>query len=228
MSRILVVEDERDLAHGIRANLEIEGFDVSVVHSGEDAIASVEQALPDLVILDLMLPQMSGFDVLACLRASGVAVPVLILSARSEEVDKVRGFRTGADDYVTKPFGVLELMLRVKAILRRSPPGAAPSAMPNPRIGNVEIVAERRSLVKGEEEIPLTPKVWELLSALIRRRNRVVTRQELLRDVWGYSTDVTTRTVDAHIAELRRKIEPDPAHPVHIVTIWKTGYRLRD
>jgi DNA-binding response OmpR family regulator len=228
MTRVLIVEDERDLAQGIRANLEIEGFKVSVAHSGEDAIAMVGSAAPDLIILDLMLPRMSGFDVLASLRSSGIKVPVLILSARSEEVDKVRGFRTGADDYVTKPFGVLELMLRVKAILRRAPAADASTTAPNPRIGNVEIVADRRSLVRDGEEIPLTPKVWDLLNALIRRRNRIVTRQELLRDVWGYSTDVTTRTVDAHIAELRRKIEPDPANPVHIVTIWKTGYRLRD
>jgi len=227
VSRVLIVEDERDLALGIRTNLEIEGYEVLVAYTGEEGLELASRATPDLVILDLMLPQMSGFDVLASLRSAGMSMPVLILSARAEEVDKVRGFRTGADDYVTKPFGVMELMLRVQSLLRRSAGEFAPAARSLPRIGDVEVDADRRTLLKHGRELPLTPKSFELLAALLKRRNRVASRQELLRDVWGYSADVTTRTVDAHIAELRRKIEPDAANPRYIVTVWKTGYRLR-
>jgi DNA-binding response OmpR family regulator len=231
VTTVLVIEDERDLAAGIQANLEIEGYDALVAHTGEDGLELARSRHPDLVMLDLMLPRMSGFDVLARLRAAGHDVPVLILSARAEEVDKVRGFRTGADDYVTKPFGVMELMLRVRALLRRAAPrgtggegGAAPAVQ---RIGRVEVDFERRAVVKDGRELPLAPRAFELLAALLRRRDRVVTRHELLRDVWGYSADVTTRTVDAHIAELRRRIEDDPARPAHILTVWKAGYRLK-
>ena len=227
MKTVLIIEDERDLATGLRTNLEIEGYAALVAHSGEEGLELAASARPDLVLLDLMLPHMSGFDVLARLRADGNEVPVLILSARAEELDKVRGFRAGADDYVTKPFGVMELMLRVQALLRRSGARTELEARVVERIGSAEVEIDRRTIIKGGSERALTPRAFELLMALLRRRNRVVTRQELLRDVWGYSAGVTTRTVDAHIAELRRKIEDDPARPKHILTVWKSGYRLR-
>jgi DNA-binding response OmpR family regulator len=229
MTRILVVEDERDLALGIRANLEIEGYEVAVESTGEDALAQLERSPADLVILDLMLPGMSGYDVLAQLRRSGNGVLVLILSARGEEVDKVRGFRTGADDYVSKPFGVMELLVRIEALLRRrggSIPAPATNGMPV--VGGATIDRERYALLRDGQEIRLTPKELELLMALYRKKDRIVTRQELLRDVWGYATDVTTRTVDVHVAELRRKLERDPANPRHIITVWRAGYRLRE
>jgi two-component system, OmpR family, alkaline phosphatase synthesis response regulator PhoP len=226
MTRILVVEDERDLALGIRANLEVEGYEVEVAGSGEAALDEISRAAPDLVILDLMLPGISGYDVLAQLRQHGNDVLVLILSARGEEIDKVRGFRTGADDYVSKPFGVMELIARIQALLRRRVPMTAPT-LGAPKIGNATIDVSRRALVRDGEEIALTPKELELLLALCRKPDRIVTRQELLREVWGYAGDVTSRTVDVHIAELRRKIEVDPARPRHIVTVWRAGYRLR-
>ena len=228
MTRILVVEDERDLALGIRANLEVEGYEVFVAHSGEEALEQLGTCDPHLVLLDLMLPGISGFDVLLELRRRDATLPVLILSARGEEVDKVRGFRTGADDYLTKPFGVMELMVRIESLLRRRAPGAPPSVSPQLlQIGEVQVDPDRRAVIRDGVELPLTPKALDLLRALIKRANRVVTRQELLRDVWGYSADVTTRTVDAHMAELRRKVERDPAKPRHLLTVWRVGYRLK-
>ena len=227
MSRILVVEDERDLALGLQANLEVEGHEVEVVYTGEEGIAAAAARRPDLVLLDVMLPGIDGFAVLSQLRRDGIEAPVLLLTARAEEVDKVRGFRAGADDYVTKPFGVMELLLRVEALLRRSGRGAEPGA-PHLRLGDVVIDTEARSVTRGAEHIALTPRAYDLLLALVRRRGKVVSRHDLLRDVWGYSAEVTTRTVDAHVAELRRKIERDPADPKHIATVWKIGYRAVD
>ena len=226
MTRILVVEDERNLALGLRANLEVEGYEVAVAPTGEAALADALARRPDLVILDLMLPGIDGYEVLATLRARGVDVPVLILSARAEEIDKVRGFRAGADDYVTKPFGVMELLLRVQALLRRANP-AAPAARTLWKVGDVEVDAARRVVRRGGEEVSLTPRAFELLLALLTNADRPLSRHELLRTVWRYDSSVTTRTVDAHIAELRRKLERDASEPRHILTVHKIGYRLR-
>lgn len=240
VTRILVIEDERDLALGLQANLEVEGYEVVVAHTGEDGFRAARDAAPDLVILDLMLPDTDGYDVLARMRRAHLDVPVLILTARGEEVDKVRGFRAGADDYVTKPFGVMELLVRIQAILRRGPPRAASTAARNGtsaatglahrlfhRFGDVEVDVEDRCVRRGGAEVGVTPKAFDLLLALAARGGRVASRHDLLRDVWGYSNSVTTRTVDAHVAELRRKLEHDPAEPRHILTVWKVGYRLR-
>ncbi len=225
MRRILIIEDEPNLALGLRANLEVEGYDVSVAESGEAALHSADAGRLDLVILDLMLPGIDGFEVLSRLRARGVDAPVLILSARADEIDKVRGFRAGADDYVTKPFGVMELLLRVQALLRRSSP-ESPSRQAW-RFGDIEVDAERRSVLRAREEVALTPRAFELLLALLANAGAVMARHELLRTVWGYDSSVTTRTVDAHVAELRRKLEVNPAEPRHILTVHKVGYRLR-
>jgi DNA-binding response OmpR family regulator len=232
LTRILVVEDERDLALGLRANLEVEGYEVAVAHTGEAGLREARAGAPDLVILDLMLPDTDGYDVLAQLRKAGHEMPVVILTARGEEVDKVRGFRAGADDYVTKPFGVMELLVRIQAILRRGAPratGDGKAAAPRARLrfGDVEVDPEDRAAFREGAEVPLTPKAFDLLLALLRKEGRVASRVDLLRDVWGYSAAVTTRTVDAHVAELRRKLERDPANPRHIETVWKVGYRLR-
>jgi DNA-binding response OmpR family regulator len=154
------------------------------------------------------------------MRRDGLDMPVLILTARGQEVDKVRGFRLGADDYVTKPFGVMELLVRIEAILRRT-------ARPTVRcVGDIEIDEADHRVRRGGKDVVLTPKAFELLLALLRKRGRVASRVELLRDVWRYSSAVTTRTVDAHVAELRRKLERDASRPQHIVTVWKVGYRL--
>jgi two-component system alkaline phosphatase synthesis response regulator PhoP len=230
MTRILVVEDQRDLALGLRANLEVEQYVVDVAQTGEEALRIAGERKPDLVILDIMLPGMDGYEVLAKLRAMRLDAPVLMLTARAEEVDKVRGFRAGADDYVTKPFGVMELLVRIQALLRRGPPrDEAPgrSAGQVVRVGDVEVDIEGHMVRRNGEEVSLTPKAFELLLALHRKQGKVASRHELLRDIWGYASSVTTRTVDAHVAELRRKLEKDPADPKHILTVWKVGYRLR-
>ncbi|HXH63609.1 MAG TPA: response regulator transcription factor [Gemmatimonadales bacterium] len=225
MKRILVVEDNPDLAYGLRNNLEIEGYDVDVVEDGTQGLARARVGGPDLIILDLMLPGMDGYRVLRALRDEGRRMPVLILTARGEEADKVRGLRLGADDYVTKPFGVLELLARVEALLRRTaPPGDG--AGPPERFGVIEVIPASRSVLKSGKPVPLTPKEFDLLLALLHRQGAVATRMELLTEVWGYSAAVLSRTVDTHVAELRRKLESDPAAPKHILTVRKAGYRL--
>ena len=228
MTRVLVIEDNPDLAYGLRNNLEIKGYDVEVVADGAKGLARARGGDLGLVILDLMLPGMDGFRVLRALRDEGRRVPVLILTARGEESDKVRGLRLGADDYVTKPFGVLELLARVEALLRRATRDpAAPEAPQVERFGEVEIVPASRTVRRAGEPVALTPKEYELLVALLRRRGAVASRVELLTEVWGYNSAVMSRTVDTHIAELRRKLEENLAAPQHILTVRKTGYRLQ-
>jgi DNA-binding response OmpR family regulator len=225
MASILVVEDNADLALGLRNNLEIEGHAVSVVADGARGLRRIQETPPDLVILDLMLPGLDGIRVLRGLREAGSNVPVLILTARGEESDKVRGLRLGADDYVTKPFGLLELLARVDALLRRPRPALA-GGLEVVRFGDVELKTGPRTVTRAGKPVELTPKEFDLLVALARRRGSVVTRMELLRGVWSYSDAAVTRTVDTHVAELRRKLEEDPSSPRHIVTVRKSGYRL--
>jgi DNA-binding response OmpR family regulator len=225
MPRILIVEDNPDLAYGLRTGLEIEGYDVQVAEDGEKGLDRARAWSPDLVMLDLMLPGMDGYRVLKTLREAGSDVPVLILTARGEEADKVLGFRLGADDYVTKPCGVLELLARVGALLRRSR-HTDHRADGLERFGGVEINPASRTVTKEGTAVALSPKEFDLLLALVRRRGAVASRVELLREVWGHRVEVMTRTVDIHIAELRRKLEDDPSQPRHILTVWKAGYRL--
>ena len=229
-SRILIVEDNADLAAGIEYNLGLEGYDVRVAGDGPTALDVARQWRPQLILLDLMLPGMDGYKVLQTLRSEphGESVPVIILSARGEEADKVRGFRLDADQYVTKPFSVLELIERIAALLRRSSrtAGAAGARMEPIRFGEVEIDTQARTVTRGGQPAALTPKAYELLLALVRREGKVAARAELLKEVWGYGAFIMTRTVDSHIAELRRKLESDPATPRHIVTVWKVGYRF--
>jgi DNA-binding response OmpR family regulator len=222
------VEDNADLAYGLRNNLEIEGHVVTVAEDGPAGLEAVRTVEPDLVILDLMLPGMDGYRVLETLRAEGRDVPVLILTARGEEADKVRGFRLGADDYVTKPFGVLELLARVQAILRRAGRGAAqadPRAVR--RFGAVEVDPAARTVTRAGEEVGLTPKEFDLLLALMAREGAVASRAALLKEVWGHRAAVASRTVDTHVAELRRKLEEEPSDPHWILTVHKAGYRFR-
>lgn len=228
MARILIVEDNPDLAYGLRTGLEIEGYDVQIAEDGETGLERARAWKPDLVMLDLMLPGMDGYRVLKTLRDAGSDVPVLILTARGEEADKVLGFRLGADDYVTKPCGVLELLARVGALLRRSRHADQRNVTPDTieRFGNVEINPASRTVAKEGTAVALSPKEFDLLLALVRRRGAVASRVELLREVWGHRVEVMTRTVDIHIAELRRKLENDPSQPRHILTVWKAGYRL--
>jgi len=223
MARVLIVEDDPDLGMGLRASLEIEGHTAEVAADGLAGLERIREERPDLVILDLMLPGMDGYRVLRTLRADGIRVPVLILTARGEEADKVLGFRGGADDYVTKPFGLLELLARVDALLRRAGAHDGSAAM---RFGAVEIDRAARTVTRLGEPVTLAPREFDLLVALYDRGGAVASRQELLREVWGHRGVVLTRTVDIHVAELRRKLEDDPAAPRHILTVWKRGYRL--
>ena len=225
MSRILVIEDNEDLAFGLRNNLEVEGHTVDVACDGVVGLSRAEATDPDLVILDLMLPQLDGFHVLRALRERGDATPVLILTARGEETDKVRGLRLGADDYVTKPFGLLELLARVEALLRRT--GGTTSADDVERFGDVEVRPGSRTVTRSGRPVELAPKEFDLLMALLRRNGKIASRLDLLQEVWEYSSAVVTRTVDTHIGELRRKVEEDPAAPRHILTVRKAGYRLQ-
>lgn len=227
MSRLLLIEDNIALANGLRNNLELEGHSVRLVHDGAGGLASARTETPDLVILDLMLPDQSGFRVLQALREHHSGLPVLVLTALGAEADKVRGLRLGADDYVTKPFGLLELLARVEALLRRAgrvPGGATEQA--EVRFGEIVIFPSTHTVMRGQELVSLRPKEYELLLALVRRTGRVASRAELLAEVWGYGADVVSRTVDTHMAELRRKLERDPAFPDHLITVRKVGYRL--
>jgi DNA-binding response OmpR family regulator len=228
MARILVVEDNLALAEGVAYNLRHEGHDVRIAEDGETGLAEARAWSPSLVILDLMLPRLDGYGVLSAIRADRNDVPVIILTARGEEADKVRGFRLDADQYVTKPFGVLELLERVGTLLRRSSARAAgiSASHDSIRFGDVVVDVEARTAARNGVPCTLTPKAFELLLALVQRGGRVATRQELLKEVWGYGAFVLSRTVDSHIAELRRKLEQDPAKPRHIVTVWKVGYRF--
>jgi DNA-binding response OmpR family regulator len=224
VSRVLLVEDNPGIAEGLRLNLELDGHEVRLARSGEEALVLAGEWPPDLVMLDLMLPGIDGFGVLAALRARDPELPVLILSARSDEVDRVRGFRLGADDYVVKPFSLAELLARVKAILRRSGRSAPPASH---RFGDITVDLGTHEVRREGVPVALRPKEYDLLVALLAREGRVASRAELLEEVWRYEPDVYSRTVDIHMAELRRKLEPDPARPRHLLTVRKTGYRLR-
>ena len=223
MTNILIVEDSEDLAFGLRNNLEFEGYDVSVVHDGKTGLEMATSNPPDLMILDLTLPELDGLNVLEGIRKTGSKLPILLLTARQEELDKVRGLKLGADDYVTKPFGLMELLARVEALLRRSGGERNPEVI---KVGELEIDVAARIVLKGGERVDLAPRELDLLLALIEHRGRVVSRQHLLSEVWGHQGQVVTRTVDTHIAELRRKLEPDTRKPSYIQTARKAGYRF--
>jgi two-component system alkaline phosphatase synthesis response regulator PhoP len=225
--RVLVVEDNLPLAEGIAYNLRHEGHDARIAEDGRAGLAEVRSWAPDLVILDLTLPLMDGYQVLQAIRGDRNPVPVIILTARGEEADKVRGFRLDADQYVTKPFGVLELLERVGSLLRRSAARAGAAADGQLRFGDVVVDTAARTVAKGGVPCTLSPKAYELLLALVRRDGSVATRAELLSEVWGYGAFVLSRTVDSHVAELRRKLEVDPANPRHIITVRKAGYRFQ-
>jgi two-component system, OmpR family, alkaline phosphatase synthesis response regulator PhoP len=221
VARVLIVEDNRNLAHGLRSNLEYEGHTAEVAEDGDSGLALARRRSHDLIVLDVMLPGLDGFRLLETLRAEGVETPVLVLTARGDERDKVHGLRNGADDYVTKPFALRELLARVGALLRRTKGSAASLSF-----GAVVVDPDTHAVTREGREVTLRPKEYELLRALLQRRGRVATRTELLREVWGYQDSVISRTLDTHVGELRRKLEAEPARPRYILTVRKTGYRL--
>ncbi len=226
MSRILVIEDNVTLAQGLKHNLEFEGHAVTTAGTAAEGTAAALTGSADLIILDLMLPDGHGQRLLRDLRDHGITTPVLVLTALADEADKVRGFRAGADDYVTKPFGLMELIARVEAILRRGRRADSATDVRPIRFGPVRIDPRTRVVTRGDAPVSLRPREYELLMALARRNGELVVRLDLLREVWGYQDEVQSRTVDTHIAELRRKLEADPASPQYLLTVRKAGYRL--
>lgn len=223
MSRILVVEDEPALLRGLKDNLTVDGHEVVTASDGEAGYKLAHDRKPDLIILDLMLPRLSGYEICRKLRAEGIQTPIIILTARSEESDRVLGLDLGADDYVVKPFSVRELLARVRALLRRARPTAEPDVN-ELRFGEVVIDFVRYEATRAGNPVELTRKEFGVLKYLGTRPSIVVTRDELLDAVWGYDATPTTRTVDNHIATLRAKLEPE--EPKHLVTVHGVGYKF--
>jgi len=224
MAKILIVEDEPNMVAGLRDNFEFEGYQVL---TAPDGVAGLERALsesPDLVILDVMMPRMSGLDVCKQLKSKKPAIPIIMLTARGQEVDKVVGLELGADDYVTKPFSIRELLARVKAVLRRA--GTVPKAGEKYSFGEVEVNIRSCQVSKKGKSLEFSSKEFELLKYFLNHPGETLSRDRLLEDVWGYDRFPTTRTVDAHIVRLRQKVEPKPEEPRFILTVHGTGYKF--
>ena len=223
MTRVLVVEDDPAILRGLSDNLRLESYEVMTATDGETGERLVHEVPPDLILLDLMLPKLSGYELCRKLRSEGVTTPILMLTARGEEADRVLGLDLGADDYVTKPFSIRELLARIRAILRRSqPPGALPDTV---QFEDVAVDFRSYEATKGEAKVEMTPKEYQLLRMLAARAGEVVTREELLNEVWGYDNYPNTRTVDNHVASLRAKLEPDKSRARHIQTVHGVGYK---
>ncbi|HEV8564974.1 MAG TPA: response regulator transcription factor [Actinomycetota bacterium] len=225
--RILIVEDEESLADSVRYNLEREGYAVAVATDGRRALEKFRAESPSLVILDLMLPEMSGLDVCRMIRAES-DVPIIMVTAKDSEADKVTGLELGADDYVTKPFSVRELVSRVRANLRRSAIQAVAQTDDVLIGGPVRMDVLRHEVTVGDEQTAFPPKEFELLESFLRRKGRLLTREFLIEEVWGADYFGDTKTLDVHVKRLRRKIEAEPHRPVHIVTVRGLGYKFVD
>lgn len=223
-AKILVVEDEPNMVAGLRDNFEFEGYEVI---TASDGIEGLERALaesPDLVVLDVMMPRMSGLEVCRQLRAKRASIPIIMLTARGQEVDKVVGLEIGADDYVTKPFSIRELLARVRAILRRT--AAVPKNLDQHSFGDVEVDLHRRRVLRSGKLLDISSKEFELLKYFICHSGETLSRDRLLEDVWGYDNYPSTRTVDTHLVRLRQKLEPDPEQPQYFITVHGTGYQF--
>ena len=225
MTKIFIAEDELNMRKGLQDNLEFEGYEVNCAEDGEEALEQIKKNSYDLIILDVMMPKMSGFDVCKAARKIGIETPIILLTAKGEEIDKVLGLELGADDYVTKPFSLRELLARIKAILRRSGNKVSPSGVFE-KIGNLNINFTAYTANSNGKEISLSHKEFEILSYLWKKRNTTVSRDDLLNEVWGYEESPTTRTVDNFILKLRQKIEKDPNNPKIILTVHGVGYKL--
>ncbi len=223
--KILVVEDEPGIRLAIKDELEFEGFDVVLADDGPSGLAAIVKAQPDLVVLDLMLPGRNGFQICEDVRAQGIRTPIIVITARNQESDKVRGLELGADDYVTKPLSLAELVARVRAVLRRAGRADDRDVVEVPPI---RIDFRRHSAFKGGIELQLTDTEFQILGLLVRRAGEVITRDEFLKQIWGEDVYVTHRTVDPHVASLRKKIEDDLERPAHILSVRNVGYRFHD
>jgi DNA-binding response OmpR family regulator len=226
MEKILIIEDEESILFGLEQDLRIEGYQVSSAKDGQTGLTMAEEGRYDLIILDIMLPQMNGFEVCKHLRQKGIITPVLILTAKSQEVDKVLGLELGADDYVTKPFSPRELRARVNALLRRAKQNLPEISLYH--FGDVEIDFKKYEAAKGGKPVCLTALEFAILQFLIKNKDQVVSRDSILDKVWGDNVYVYPRTVDTHIVHLRKKIENDPENPEHIIGVRGIGYKFKE
>jgi DNA-binding response OmpR family regulator len=222
--RILIIEDEPQMLLGLRDNLELDGYEVVTASDGEDGLLKAGSAAPDLVLLDLTLPRRNGLEVCRELRARANPIPVVMLTARSQESDKILGLELGADDYVTKPFSITELLARIRAVLRRA--GSRPSSLETCQIGDVEIDFSRHRAQRLGRPLEFTAREFALLRYLVAHVGEVVTRTEILTEVWGYEPSLPTRTIDNFVVKLRNKLERNPQSPEHILTIHGAGYKF--
>jgi DNA-binding response OmpR family regulator len=223
-AKILVVEDEPNMVVGLRDNFEFEGYEVITASDGVEGLERALNESPDLVVLDVMMPRMSGLEVCKQLRAKRASLPIIMLTARGQEVDKVVGLELGADDYVTKPFSIRELLARVKAVLRRT--AVLPKDQEQHSFGDVEVDLRRCRVVRSGKALDVSSKEFELLKYFICHSGETLSRHRLLEDVWGYEHYPTTRTVDTHLVRLRQKLEPNPEEPQYFLTVHGTGYRF--
>ena len=229
--RILVVDDEQLLVKGIKFNLENEGWQVDACYDGAAAVEAANANRYDLIILDLMMPVMDGLEACMHIRQDDPGVPIIMLTAKSEDTDKLMGFEFGADDYITKPFNILLLKARIRALLRRSGLSAAAPAPAGSAVlscADFSLDPERRIARRGDEEVDLTVKEFDVCELLMRSPGKVFSREALLNTIWGYDYQGEERTVDVHIRRLREKLERDPANPAHIVTKWGVGYYFKE
>jgi two-component system alkaline phosphatase synthesis response regulator PhoP len=223
--KILIVDDEEQMVKGLAASFAAEGFSVATAARGDTAVNTVLKENPDLILLDVMLPGMSGVDVCRELRRKGIETPIIMLTARGAEIDRVLGLEIGADDYVTKPFSLRELVARVRVRLRRQPP-PPPGPIARYRVGEVEVDFDTYRATRHGQPLDMTAKEFDLLRLLVQCRGEVVSRDRILNEVWGYDAMPSTRTVDTHIVKLRQKLEEDPAHPTYILSVYGEGYRF--
>jgi DNA-binding response OmpR family regulator len=226
MPTILIIEDEPAMQLGLKDNLEIEGYEVATASDGEAGLNAIKQGNFDLILLDVMLPKISGFDICKAARAAGIVTPIILLTARGEEIDIVLGLELGADDYITKPFSVRELLARVKAMLRRNKPAKEPGGDALVTIGRLQVDFTGFYATSDNQEVKLSHKEFEILLYLHKNRNKVISRYDLLEKVWGYEEQITTRTVDNFIARLRQKIELNHNQPRIILTVHGSGYKM--
>jgi DNA-binding response OmpR family regulator len=223
MAHILIVEDEAQMRLGLKDNLEFEGYEVDTAEDGEEGLAKILNNVYDLILLDVMLPKISGFDVCKKARAQGIESSILMLTAKGEEIDKVLGLELGADDYITKPFSLRELLARIKAVLRRTPASYAKDK--KIKMGQLQINFTSYEALADNESVSLSHKEFEILKYFWQHENETVSREKLLEEIWGYGNSTTTRTVDNFILRLRQKIEQDAANPKHIITVHGIGYK---
>ena len=229
MAKILIVEDEPNMRLGLKDNLEFESYDVDIATNGEEGLKKILENDYNLVLLDVMLPQMSGFDVCKTVRKKGITTPIILLTAKGEEIDKVLGLELGADDYVTKPFSIRELLARIKAVLRRGENFSSGDIRDKLiSLGKLQINFVSYTAFEGKESVQMSHKEFDVLYYLWKRRNHTVSRDELLTEIWGYEENPTTRTVDNFILKLRQKLEKDANHPQIILTVHGIGYKLVD